>query len=157
MHIMYIYLHVERVQTLIAALAFFRDVRIVDSKTLNLPISCTSTVFMLCSYLVGYFCWASTKSKLDGRFDKISEATVSIISSVDWTPLPETRAYTKEKTVHRANKVFCNWLKDHLHSNVSGLNQVQISTLCDMGNSHHSPFALFVQCNTMFITLYLYD
>ena len=64
-----------------------------ESKRLNLTISCTSTVFMLCLYDVGNLRRAESVSKLGGSLPTMSAATSSTMSSVDLPPAAEALAY----------------------------------------------------------------
>lgn len=63
-----------------------------DRRRLNLTISCTSTVFMLCLYDVGYLRRAASVSKFGGSLPTISAATSSTMSSVDLPPPAEALA-----------------------------------------------------------------
>lgn len=60
---------------------------------LNLPISCTSTVFILCLYDVGYFLSAASVSNALGNLLRISAATSSTTSSEDLPPPDDALAY----------------------------------------------------------------
>lgn len=79
--------------TLMAFLMFCRLDRTMLSRRLNRTISCTSTVFMLCLYEVGYFLRAASVSKFGGILDRMSCATSSTTSSVDFPPPDEALAY----------------------------------------------------------------
>lgn len=74
--------------TLMAFRTLLRLVRIVLRRRLNRTISCTSTVFMLCLYDVGYFRSATSVLKSPGSLARMSAATSSTTSSLDF-PLPE--------------------------------------------------------------------
>ena len=75
-----------RLFTLIAFLTLMSEFLTTSYSLLNRPISWTRTVFMLCSYLVGYRRFAASVSKLFGSFFRMSSATSSTISSVDLPP-----------------------------------------------------------------------
>jgi len=90
---------IDTQQTLIAFRTLLRLVLIVLSRRLNRTISCTSTVFVLCLYDVGYFRSAASVLKSDGSLARMSRETSSTTSSVD-LPLPvDALAY-----VHRFTK-----------------------------------------------------
>jgi len=69
--------------TLTAFRTLLRLIRIVLRRWLKRTISCTSTVFMLSLYDVGYFRSAASVSKALGSFARMSLATSSTTSSVD--------------------------------------------------------------------------
>lgn len=65
----------------------------IISSRLNLTISCTNTVFILCLYDVGYFLRAASVSKFGGSLLTISAATSPTTSSVDLPPPDDALAY----------------------------------------------------------------
>ena len=80
------------VPTLIAFLMLIKLLLMTASSRLNLVISCTSTVFILCLYDVGYLRRAASVSKFGGSLPTMSAATSSTMSSVDLPPAAEALA-----------------------------------------------------------------
>ena len=72
--------------TLMALRTLTRLVRMVMRSLLKRTISCTSTVFMLWVYDVGYLRSADSVSKSFGSLLMMSDATSSMTSSLDFPP-----------------------------------------------------------------------